>query len=1001
MVTFNPSVNPYNEPPDYFLFPELIFDSTTPERALQILSVAPNNPVMRQWVVENARRLVIRFHIAELPAWINLPRDAFRYEYLSFTPEALLDELSKDYPDAQLLESLNGESYRDNEGQTAFHSACKWDHGDKFLLIGKLIQYGWKSYSVDNNGDYPFDLLQRHECTDLIRALALYHHPEEIKNWVYPLCLLKDLHFATCYLSRTCDTSSSDDVLIEDFPPVPLRILTGVCNNSNDINTLITHLNDASDSVSDERVWEIIKFILLIFKIPDEDDRDAYDDILIHFTTAYFHIGTTANENRVLIQACKLITLIQHCGDKREQEYFLELLYDHFEKKLLGLQIIHQISVNYLNTFFNSLDAPVPEKLQLMIASTHTLLYMDTPYYTNMSCDSTINYLDIVLPGSSPKKALLTHINHLKKCSSRLNKYIIAKCETTINPILPNIEILSNEWNSIISRWLQVGGQLDEVNLFFKLDFQCGRTCEIINNAQELLRKTPQIKPFLHKIFARSNFNTKKIQDATTALAFLEFSTELGNELSPHDFNYQNYLNLPVIKKIFNQIGYFIPNDIKCFESKQIKINTIRNYLNDVTNETFVDLKERKLTTSTIFGVRLNTFFTSEKFRKTTTLQIGITARFADKIRTVYGFFTKSGYEIYRNKFALAMVQNMSINLLTDRSLRYIHQIFRKNFNEKLVLEYSNTTRNTLPIKIKITKNFDSCVIETKHFDFQHQNVLNSYLLDIPLSNQGLVFGIKHHVDNLLETYYHCNINHIKKFQQDLMEVFPLSCGNPSLIKFDFKKGLWLEHVVAKELRRPETLFLIGTKLFPEKDFLDALKSIPEIEEEIFSLEAQITEMISALKLLKETRIWNCYLEAQSPLSSFVDQEFVENSRKRVWIFDSADPNKSQKHFINNRVPSMFAKKMTSHPIIKEILDLTNKLIATEESVYERLITHAVNRGFLTSESGKLDYQRTVKGVLWHLKNKSVIRMIAPPTLLPITPIPVACSSNWGLNEQS
>lgn len=197
---------------EVFDYASLLSDEIPPEVALQILSKPPQDLQRRQWAIDNAAELVIRFHIPELPAWMGYAHSQFRAEYLFCTPEALLEELSKNLQDPELLDRLSSDHCVNENGETAFHYACKWDHEDRFKLIELLIRELYGCCKKDDEGRHPFDLIPDSMKGPLIDLLCEIPHPETPQGyghrlvadtlWIDELIQLENLNFALLYAER-------------------------------------------------------------------------------------------------------------------------------------------------------------------------------------------------------------------------------------------------------------------------------------------------------------------------------------------------------------------------------------------------------------------------------------------------------------------------------------------------------------------------------------------------------------------------------------------------------------------------------------------------------------------------------------------------------------------------------------------------------------------------------------------------------------------------------
>lgn len=212
--------HPYSEQEEVFQYAKLFNAKTSKEEASEILQTPPKNLRMRQWIVQHAPTLIVRFGLDGLPVWMPEPDEKEKILFLLHNPAALLRELKKHNENSELISVLISKHCRNDEGKTAFHIACKWEHQDKFELIRSLLELAPETCVPDQNGNYPLNCLKENEAFALIKTLfpnlqmISESQPEETINITFK-------HLLQAQSLRNGHTDESE-------PLHPLTLLLGV-----------------------------------------------------------------------------------------------------------------------------------------------------------------------------------------------------------------------------------------------------------------------------------------------------------------------------------------------------------------------------------------------------------------------------------------------------------------------------------------------------------------------------------------------------------------------------------------------------------------------------------------------------------------------------------------------------------------------------------------------------------------------------------------------------
>lgn len=994
MVSFNPnnyiglsdSNNLISESARYL---RLICGSATIEEAHDTLKHPPSDLGRRQYAIDHARDLVIRYQLSELPQWISEASGSYKLEYTLFTPSVLLERLRQ-------LETedlnLNKEPLRDNKGLTPFHYACKWDHPDKFLLIHYLIDCGWENFVADDEGNLPFDLLQPPETDSLIPILKAIkcpaappvdpNEPGRAPNWLHVLCTLKNTAILLGFLEFTPGKTNPRQAEID----YELKLITRLCSRPDENSDIADYIEN-----KDHR---LIKLTLTYSYIKTLDDINL-DDIKWFYDKAPSLIVDACQNPTTSVPIRDLLVFIKFSG-KNEVFYDLyknlyDQTFDHYNKIVHTQELTNSIfsllmrltnNIWFVNPSIRLTD---PNRL---IQATMPAAYLSCTNYSTLHSLLKINFLEMILPSISDQQTLL-HKNHLKYSDDILNKYIISKGFTRIHPVIEGVELFSTDWIRIVSAWLNAGGKFKHLQLDDKIS--------TLPNGLSIEDKFGAITGFIskqpaHYDYIKALLRVNTVKCGITKLHEKKFLDHpLIRNLSIYDYHFDRQSLLAFGKSVFSHFGYFTIKDVDFFHYfAPSDPKHIRRYLSEQTKQTYSKIQQiiRKQIHGQIveFSTALKT---TENKNKINTLMIEAT--YNGITSTGQGYFTEAGHHLFLKKFSKAMFENSHQQLSTDPVLRHVHSITwhlsGHRSDTRKQWDYEGIFHNNLPIRFSFDLSNDDDYFGVKQFNFESQKVHQFRSSLKPLTSaDGLIFDLKDSIERLLTQYRKANSKQIKAFNQSLLEAIPASNGEPSRIALNNDdKEKWLQELVAEELQGQVNLTIVE-----ENNLLGILKQDLQLAP-IAALESTKNEVELALQqdLSLHQNIWQVFENTLDAPSTSAAETSQGTSRKRLWIYDHPDNNSRLKTIdqVGNNIsfrPSgleTLLRKIEQDPAVIEIQNKKQRVKEADAAIYQLLIDTAVENGFVVYMNETSQYRKTIKGVLWELHEKSVIQVISKDSL--------------------
>ncbi len=942
------SVIPSYEPTPFLesaRYADLICGNATMEMAQETLSRPPADPERRQWAIDNAKTLVLKYCLYPLPEWMGFPPESFKITIMLSDPSILHNELFANTPDPLLIEALRGEPSRDMAGQTIFHYACKWEHPNKYQLIEKLIILSWNSYVADAEGNFPFDFLQKSDANSLIPVLFKTECPrltEGEAHWLGVLCLLKN-PFWTSYYARM-NFMTNQITIIKDLSHETIYYITRACHNPMFMEELVVYLNNPNLSQHDlnVRISHVVTFIDNIFKDNEEDKKRFYKNGIHHLITGCLDLETSNSLEISFLQTLGLIPAVIIYGndeDLKHLENRIELLY---ERGILSRDQTHIAAFCYYYYASENSISTIRDTITKLLKNTYTIRMFNFDYYKHKKTNIKIKYLEIILPVIPEADKPYFIDSHIKFCDPELNLFLLSTGHTEISIHLDGILMFTDEWLQIIITWLAVGGKLKNLRIDEKIDITAGNLKNFIPNTHIILERFPFCSDYFEVMF-NLLIKTSGFIEHNQTEQLIEIYKNFKTKLNYQDLLY-NHSKTPNKYRIFKALGVFIPN---------------RYYRHEFSNDALQTFKiispDEKTITTTVHQVFFETSLISSSGRRNVKIQISATK--GDISVKTAGYFTEEGYRIFLSNFAKAILENTKPKISNDTTLRYVRLISRFNSRRSInpLDNYKNPTRNKLPIHFCFYKIVETFFLKINHFDYQSQKIMTFLAPYRPFVIAGVIFDIKKTLTSFLQQYYLTNKKHIESFQKDLKEVVPSSEGNPASIAIEVENDvIWLEAAIAKNLQRPVTLDSIGGQTFHEKELLDMLKEDPESSDDLTVLESIKHER--ELKLKNEQAIhnalWNAYEEAINTPANSSTEISEPHSRKRVWIFDQSGSSNLQR--VHNPIEGtmtnrpkgvdIILKRIEQDPKIQHILEQQRLVRESEQAIYNYLTLLAVSR---------------------------------------------------------
>ncbi len=388
-----------------FEYVKLCYEDTTPEEACKILAQEPVDKDISEWIIQQAKAFIIRFHLYPLPEWLtpHIP-DALDI-YLFSHPESLWNEIGDQNYNIELVNRLAGENCRDFLGLHILHYTCMWKDNRKFILIKKLIELCPDLLMrCDFESQYPFDKLFPQDVDNLLNMLEATPYPGfcecskgESYRWLSLLCGLEKLNFAEAYAIKNphsllpIEFSDPEKIDIEGrFVPHQIENLPmSVLGKNDNAGELISRFLELWNFTMKRRTG--IDSNIFSLYLPEEyappylginapniaENNALWKSFPLDIDVLFGNILET-NKNRSVIHhgLQPLYELLETNGTDAQKITFLNLLHNYLRSKphLPTVQLI--TTPYYLLIFFNSSQKTFPDDLYPDFPNLHCLQHM-------------------------------------------------------------------------------------------------------------------------------------------------------------------------------------------------------------------------------------------------------------------------------------------------------------------------------------------------------------------------------------------------------------------------------------------------------------------------------------------------------------------------------------------------------------------------------------------------------------------------------------------------
>lgn len=576
-----------------FSYAELLLDTTTPERVLEIIKCPPLDFKRRQQVIDIGRDLVIRFHLAELPEWMGYSPDHFGFEYLFSTPEALLKELRKENPSPELLDALKGERCINEYGETAFHYACRWKHADRYELLKLLITHVYECCRFNDLGIHPFDLIEDSSEEPLVTLLEELPLPQVITDdhycsvcgWMDVLIELDNLDYAISYarenpnrllhinyteLEKIEQYRKFDDYLMKtpftnlfqrELPQDKIRPFFEIWDNNSacfsgvgseyldlfklDREILIDHVqNNTPCKILDK--WLCMAKSVLSSSY--HNNIQFFDAHFIYIIDLIFSCITGDPKhipcNMLLVDTMINFVFLYELYSSRV--YFHQLLEQYIQNQDVGDEIKAYFLTRY-PFVYEQTQIYGNHHIVQKVYDSHDFNIFYSPEFLSMTEEAKIGYLELILPNydNERQKLILETVCPLGAANDKLNRYFIEKGFPTVS--LGSSIFMDANIEGLLS-WFRSGGQL--LKEYTTVEWNQS-TCSI---ASILIEKSAYFKKHFRKYFNPYTGNPRTIGPHLLTLVLSS-----GQKIDQNFFyRYQNGI---LLNEIFKLQGYLLQDE--------------------------------------------------------------------------------------------------------------------------------------------------------------------------------------------------------------------------------------------------------------------------------------------------------------------------------------------------------------------------------------------------------------------------------------------------------